>query len=646
MVKSALRVLLVDDDEDEYVIVGDLLRETRTETFDLTWVAAYEQGLEAILSSSYDVCLVDYRLGQRTGLDLLAEVKAKSSHAQIILLTGEGDRALDVTATKAGAADYLVKGELTAALLERSLRYAVERGRILKELRDATLLAQSMNLAKSAFLANISHEIRTPMNSILGTTDLLLETELNDAQARLVFICQRNSSLMLSLINDLLDLSKIEADAIELSRVPFSISEFAEDVEQIFFAQAKEKGIEFQATVAADVPKGVVGDPNRLKQVVINLLANALKFTAEGRVSLAITLDGKETDGWRLRFAVTDTGIGIAREHLDLIFGAFQQAHWSIAHRFGGTGLGLAISKRLVELMDGAITVESTPGLGSTFSFAVHMAQPDDAEIVHLKKTRVRMSNPASASPIGSANSTGTGAILVVEDNEDNTFLVNAYLSPEGYQLDFARNGQEAVEKVKRGRYALVLMDVRMPVKGGYAATSEIRSWEMAMGVTPVPILALTAHSLEGEEEKARQAGCSGYLPKPLVRQDLVREVAARVRSGTLVRGGDIAKTSKKIQARVPAYLARRSADVERMRGFLRDGRMEQICALGHQMTGSATGFGFPELSRLGAEIEKSATAQNRENLQELLRSLDGLVRQFQINQGNAETEEGVSVSI
>jgi PAS domain S-box-containing protein len=881
MKQKPLQVLLVEDNAGDVRLFREMFRNERPGSFELTHVGRMDEAELHLARGATDIVLVDMGLPDEHGLASVRRSLAAAPNVPVIVLTGLEDEALAAEAMKAGAQDYLIKGQIENRALPRALRHAIERHQLDLRLRDqqfytrslidssinalmitdphgvitdvneqmavltgctrgeligtpfrdyftdpdradagigialtgskvtdyelvarardgseievsfnattfhdregalqgvitaardvtrlrrmerrlqennvalkgAVAAAEKATRAKSDFLATMSHEIRTPMNGILGMADVLWESPLNAQQMQYLEVIRRAGSDLRLLIDDILDLSKIDAGHLELEHAGFDLEEVVDRAIELTAVKARAKGIVLLSHLSPGLGTSFTGDPSRLRQVLVNLLGNAVKFTERGEIVLTCKNHESGKPGL-IEFAVSDTGIGIPPDKLETIFDDFTQADPSITRKYGGSGLGLGISRRIVEAMGGSLTVASAPGYGSTFRFTAQFdtapentgkvdfapvdlygkrvllidanatsclilqetlqawglksdtcrlpaegltrvtaemaggqpyslvfidnsgpgksgfeaaacinriagdlpivmltfdAQPGDvtrsteaglagyavkpvarADLLRLVCDAMERGDiPAPAEGSGNLEEeepVRPARILVAEDSPDNRLLVQVYLKDRPYELTFEQDGKAAVDRfATSGDFDLILMDVRMPVMDGLAATRAIRELERTREGAPIPILALTAKAGLKDIELSAAAGCNAHLSKPISKIELLDAIEKYRRTPKLMEmaQAEVLQLAQPLRIEMPAgfedivpgYLANRKQEVFKMGELLAASDFERLSALGHNLKGSARGYGFPDLVRLGAALEESADQKDR----------------------------------
>jgi PAS domain S-box-containing protein len=391
-----------------------------------------------------------------------------------------------------------------------------EKKKVEREILESKFEAERTAKAKSEFLSNMSHEIRTPMNAIIGLSELLLKESLTDKQLENLKSIKYSADNLLVIINDILDFSKIESGKIEFESINFDLFSKVQEIRKTFIFKAEEKGIGLKFHVDERISQFVIGDPFRLNQILLNLLSNALKFTKEGTVSLIVDLVSEDEENVEIKFNVIDTGIGIPKDKLASVFESYTQAYTDITRRFGGTGLGLAITRELVTMQNGQINIESEQGKGSTFSVTLQFQKGIAENQATVDEQIAEMLEKRDFDGM---------SVLLVEDNVMNQFVAHQVLELWNIKVDFANDGLEATDKLKINDYALVLMDLQMPVMSGYQATAFIRDKTNKLRNPEIPIIALTADAFPETKKKVMEEGMNDFVTKPLEQNDLYNKI-------------------------------------------------------------------------------------------------------------------------
>ena len=587
--------------------------------------------------------------------------KGQVSNFELELLSKDGRGIPIISSSK-----FYTDSNGTPLGIEGTITNIKERKEAEEQLKQAKLQAESATRTKSEFLANMSHEIRTPMNGIMGMVELILETSLDPGQKRLAATINKEAGSLLGIINSILDFSKIEAGKMELEQTAFNLRLLFEDLSATFAISARKKGLKLISSLPLDTPEHLVGDPGRLRQILMNLIGNAIKFTLMGEVSIGVETIQQDKKQITLKFSVKDTGIGIPEEKQGTIFDSFAQADGSTTRKYGGTGLGTTISKQLVQMMGGDIGLESKPLVGSTFWFTARF-QPDPTQ-KNLGCILGEINSPDNARCLLNINPSHNREkiqILLVEDYPTNQQVAMKHLTSLGYQVTLAVNGQEAVSLFKKQPFHLVLMDIQMPIMDGYEATRLIREHEKKT-ITPfvhstglrhpiprTPIIAMTAHAIKGYREKCLAADLDDFMTKPLNKKEFLDRVyshiAGKIEPDFARKSGEIPSDKEKPRPTFPGeapihldeILAEFDNDkpfflevlkefiktvehrIPNMRAAEKKKQFQLLTDQAHAIKGGAANLGAVDLSRAAMAIEQAGRLSQDQPLEKQLQDLE-----------------------
>jgi len=526
------KILVIDDDEMLAAFHEMIIRRSGMQT---KIINSPLMAFSTIDDFKPDLILMDLYMPSCSGAELSRIIRQKEEYSgiPIIFLSTESDINEQMAAMEFGGDDFLSKPitpERLIATISNRARRAIEANTISSNLKvvadelktktidldNALTTARSAEALKGRLIATMSHEIRTPINGMLGILDKLLQTKLDSEQQELSEIVLSSTESLLSILNDTLDFSKLEAGKMTLEKIAFSPAKIINQIHKLFDETASSKGIRLAQKIEDNVPDNIYGDPVRLKQILINLINNAIKFTDHGIITTDISVKSHDNNTITLLFKVIDEGIGLTAEQQGSIFGEYSQAKTSTSRTHGGTGLGLSICQKLSKIMGGEIGVISKPGLGSTFWFTALLSKQPDAS-----SKAAPLTVKANDSPLD--YSLQQPLALIAEDNNVNQMIISSYLQKHGISCHIANNGENAVSKFSSEQYHIVFMDCQMPILDGYQAALSIRNYEKETANTNTPIIAMTGNTLDGDREKCLDAGMNDYLSKPINKHDLAK---------------------------------------------------------------------------------------------------------------------------
>jgi len=627
-------ILIADDDNDILSLYIDFFTEEEEEKFN---IKLFDNGIELLeyFKESHKkghripLCIIDMRMPVMDGFTLAQKLRNTDEDVVIIIVTAYSDISIKKLKESLKENIYYVKKPFhkeELCLLADSLIKGWKKNRKLEELNKeleeaiehANRLASESeiaSMAKSKFLANMTHELRTPLNGVIGSIKLLNDTALSEEQEKFLDIAHSSANTLLAIVNNILDLSKIEAGKLEIETTNFNLIDIIKEIINIMNIKVQEKNLILNYHIENNIPLLLKGDSSKLRQILINLIGNAVKFTNSGEINLNVSREEIYNDNIKLRFSIKDTGIGIAQEKSHLLFQSFSQIDSSIGREYGGTGLGLAICKNLVEMMDGEINVITEEGKGSTFWFTA---------MFELQKTSEEPGEDIYENFLNENFKESKCKILVAEDNKSNQFIMLHMLEKYGYSAHIASNGDEVIKALEEKPYDIILMDIQMPHLNGLDTTKIIRDKEKNTG-KHIPIIAVTAHGMKEDRKKCLEAGMDQYITKPVNPEELNKVIAIilkKQKSIDLNMGNEI---NQDIVFDKTAFLERIDNDmnifnitlelfrdeteikIKELQEAIKEKNHEKIREHSHTIKGLAATISAKKLKKVAYNIEKAA---------------------------------------
>jgi len=619
---SNINILIVDDSSFMRKMVRKLLEPKRFNVFEAKDGAS---GLEILNNQEIHLVLLDYEMPGMDGITMIEQVKKDIQFLElpIIMLSGNDHQDVVARALKNGASDFLKKPFATEELLLKCDLHVKDYINIqmikLKEeaLENALEKTKRAEQHKAIFLANMSHEIRTPLNAIMGFVSLLDEEEIDDIKKGYFNTIQKSGDLLLNLINDILDFSKIESNKLDINNEVFVIDELYQLIISLYTPAMKEKNINFITTIDTNLPTFFKSDFLRIKQIITNLISNAVKFTPKDKeITFQINLiEDKNT----IEFSVSDTGIGIDPKNHEKIFELFSQAEETTTKKFGGTGLGLSISAKLVSLLKGEISIQSALGQGSKFYFTLPIVEFDKKEITHHK---IQVKNQKIVK-------TFNNHILLVEDNKTNQQFMSILLKKYGLTFDIASDGLEAIECFKQKEYDLILMDENMPNKSGTDTTRIIRSLQREQNLKYTPIIALTANALKGDKDKFIKAGMDEYLTKPIDKIKLTELLTEYLNSENI---NTILEQPKDILNLPEPFILHTAKAIEPIKKALENNHFDDVVKYINLIRILTIKYKLTDIFKICWNIEKCAKEKNYNDCKNLINDFEDIIKGIKVN--------------